>query len=218
MHVEIKDNQIVIKISEVESNFLTQKALQAGQKDVCSYIKAQLLETLGLQNFEGRAMLQQSGGFDLTIIKQASAHLNKFQPLTPVDFRPGESTKSKIDDHNFLVEESPIIESAHVEIEDTPEIERAEVELEESPEPINVKPEGDLLDDLLDKDLLEGRMPVRDNVTAETDTNSEADLNKSSDRAKRGKPDSPSGEPKAGNAAQNRVKTLNSVGLVGIPP
>ena len=199
MLVEIKDNQIVIKISEAESNFLTQKALQVCQKDVCSYVKAQLLEALGLQSFEARAMLNQADEFDLTIIKQTSSQLNRRRLLIPVDYKSDEGANPETDDHNLVENKEP--EPATTTPEVKKEIDTVKVELEVKPDTTNI--ETDLLDDLLDQDLLKGAVPVRTNSAADIEAKNEAELNKIPDPTPETKADNPPEEPKSKKRSPN---------------
>lgn len=200
MLVEIKDNQIVIKISEAESNFLTQKALQAGQKDVCSYVKAQLLEALGLQNFEARAMLDQADEFDLTIIKQTSSQLNRRRLLFPVDYKSDEGANPETDDHNLVEKQMPDPPSVKAEVEE--DFGTANVEVKEEPDTVKVEVD-DLLGDLLDKDLLKGGVPVRTNSAADIEAKNEAKLNKIPNPASESKADEPPREPKSKKRSPN---------------
>jgi hypothetical protein len=141
LHIELNKNRIVIVLTDAETNFITNKATAAGQKDTISYIKTKLLKALELKGFEDSAIVNLANNFNLAKIKHVSTELNR-RKTAPATYLPGTS-KSDSDDledfiEDFLKEELPAEEQ-------DPDLSEADAEVVD-----------DLLSGLLDQDLLKG--------------------------------------------------------------
>ncbi len=145
MRIELKQNRIVIILTEAESSFLAHKADEAGQADVCSYIKAKILKALDLKGFEDSAIVDLANNFNLDKIKHVSKELSQ---------RKSSLSKAGIEDDDAdLISEEDLIDEEIEEEEIVLSAEQAEL-LEG-----NIDIGDELLADLLDKDLLAGRLP-----------------------------------------------------------
>jgi hypothetical protein len=143
MHIEIKQNQIVIEFSEKESSFIAQKAGQAKAEDISNYIKAKIIKALALDELETAAMLDLGNDFNLDTIKNVSAELKK---------RKDKGTKPISSDDTAIQTSSSSQKTPSVNNETSLKNESQEIDLDMDAEV------GDkILADLLDKDLLKGR-------------------------------------------------------------
>ena len=141
MRIELRQNRIVIILTEAESNFLAHKAAQSGESDVCSYIKTKVLKALELKGFEDSAIVDLANNFNLAKIKHISSELRQRKTM-PTGYLPGESESNSRDEEDL--------------IDDLLEEELVTEEQDFSPTKADENIGDDLLSDLLDKDLLKG--------------------------------------------------------------
>jgi hypothetical protein len=153
LRIELKQNRIVVVLTEAETSFLSHKAASAGQKDVISFIKAKLLKTLELKGFEDGNIVSLANNFNLAKIKHVSTELSKRKTL-PDTYLPEESEETEeniagIQDFNDLLA-NLLDEEPMEEIQEMVEIQNPKSEKIKDPVI------DDLLADLLDKDLVDG--------------------------------------------------------------
>lgn len=161
MRIELKQNRIVILLSEAETSFLTNKAIAAGQKDVLNHIKAKLLKALELKGFEDGAIVNLANNFNLAKIKHVSTELHK-RKTAPANYLP---EKKQNDSNDSNVEEQEDLEDL---IEDLLEEELVEEDHNDSPAKIETVAADDLLSDLLDKDLIRESKNIESSVSKAT--------------------------------------------------
>lgn len=139
MHIEVKENKIIVEFSQKEAAFIAQKLGKADPAALSNYIKEKLNKALSLQDID---MVSPSVGkdFNLDKIKKVSAELKK---------RTKNKEDVKSEESKTPIRSDLLADIAESDNEKLPLLDKKAEALAEDV--------GDeLLADLLDKDLLKG--------------------------------------------------------------